>query len=106
MYGSINLSPDFIGSDECFVKERMRAIPMDIAFLIATHSYCSRFGGRRFARPGRNVRGVTTHAEGKKEGHEEEGQEVQEEEIGGVDTINAYAAGRSRVSIVGDGREG
>lgn len=106
MYGSIVLRPDFIGLDECFVKERIHATPMDIAFLIATHSYCSRFGGRRFARPGRNVRGVTTHAEGKEEGHEEKGQEVEEEEIGCVDTINAYVAGRSRVSVTGTGREG
>src|SRR5690242_1573754 len=70
---------------------------MDIAFRIATHSYCSRFGGRRFARPGRNVRGVTTHAEGKKEGHEEEGQEGEEEEIRNVDSVNVCASGRSRV---------
>jgi hypothetical protein len=106
VYGSINLTLDFIGLDERFVNEGMQATPMDIAFLIATHSYCSRFGGRRFARPGRNVRGVTTHAEGKEEGHEEKGQEVQEEEIGCVDTINAYVAGRSRVSLTGAGREG
>jgi hypothetical protein len=106
VYGLIALTPDFIGLDECFVNEGMRATPMDIAFLIATHSYCSRFGGRRFARPGRNVRGVTTHAEGKEEGHEEKGQEVQEEEIGCVDTINAYVAGCSRVSVTGAGREG
>ncbi|HEY2883798.1 MAG TPA: hypothetical protein VGJ08_01115 [Rhizomicrobium sp.] len=47
-----------------------------------------------------------THAEGKEEGHEEKGQEVQEEEIVSVDTINAYVAGCSRVSVTGAGREG
>ena len=104
MYGVIALTPDFIGLDECFVKWGLRAVPMDIAFLIATHSYCSRFGGRRFARPGRNVEGVTTH--GKEESNEEEGQEGQEEEISCVDTINAYVAGCSRVSVTGAGREG
>jgi len=46
VYGSINLTLDFIGLDERFVNEGMQATPMDIAFLIATHSYCSRFGGR------------------------------------------------------------
>src|SRR5260221_874350 len=79
---------------------------MDIAFLIATHSYCSRFGGRRLARPGRIVRGVTTHAEGKEEGHEEEGQEGKEEEIRNVDSVNVCASGRSRVSGVSAGGEG
>ena len=106
MYGSINLRPGFTGLDECFATEQNHATLVDIAFYIATHSYCSRFGGRRFARPGRNVRGVTTHAEGKEEGHEEEGQEVQEEEIVCVDTVNAYAAGRSRVSVMSAGCEG
>lgn len=94
--------PDFIGLDERFANGRLYATPMDVAFWIATHSYYSRFGGRRFARPGRNVRGVTTH--GKEESREEEGQE--EEEIVCVDTINAYAAGRSRVSVTGDGCNG
>ena len=98
--------PGFIGLDQCFAIEGNRATPKDIAFLIATHSYCSRFGGRRFARPGRNVRGVTTHAEGKEESHEEEGQEGEEEEIGCVDTVNATVAGRFRVSLSGAGCEG
>jgi hypothetical protein len=51
-------------------------------------------GGGRFARPGRNVRGVTTHADGSKEESEEEDRQEEDEkgekeEENCVDSVNA-----------------
>ncbi len=68
-------------------------------------------GGGRFARPGRNVRGVTTHADGSKEESEEEDrqeedEEVKKEEVNCVDTVNACAADRSCLSALNVGSEG
>ena len=50
----------------------------------------------RIIRPGRNVRGVISHAEGKEEEGREEGQEdddKEEEEITSVDQVNAVVFG-------------
>ena len=68
-------------------------------------------GGGRFARPGRNVRGVTTHADGSKEesqeeGRQEEDEEGEKEEVICVDSVNACAAGCSRLTSLSTGCEG
>ena len=68
-------------------------------------------GGGRFARPGRNVRGVTTHADGSKEESEEEDrqkedEEGEKEEVNCVDTVNADAAGCSCLAALSAGRAG
>ena len=68
-------------------------------------------GGGRFARPGRNVRGVTTHADGSKEESEEEDrqeedEEGEKEEVNCVDTVNACAAECSGLTALSTGCEG
>ena len=68
-------------------------------------------GGGRFARPGRNVRGVTTHADGSKEESEEEDrqeedEEGEKEEVICVDTVNACAAECSGLTALSTGCEG
>ena len=58
-------------------------------------------GDERFVRPERNVKGVSSHAEGKEEeGRQEEGnQGEEEEEIASVDSVNVVVFGRSRLTI-------
>ena len=68
-------------------------------------------GGGRFARPGRNVRGVTTHADGSKEESEEEDrqeedEEGEKEEVICVDSVNACVAECSGLTALSTGCEG
>jgi hypothetical protein len=57
----------------------------------------------RIIRPGRNVRGVSSHADGSKEesqeeGRQEEDEEGEKEEVSSVDSVNVVAFGGSRLT--------